>query len=178
MTQETMKERTARLCADPNTMDTIISHLANGGNLIDLCQTWQVRYCDIISHLHANEDHKKAYLAALDARNEFCVQRVLSELNSLAFVDIRKLYDDEGVLLKPSQWPADAARCVAGLEINELNDYDEGKKIKIGEVKKVKLYDKLKSIELLGKDLGRFVSKHEVTGKLTLEDLVNSSNKT
>lgn len=177
MPEETMKERTARLCADPNTMDTITGHLANGGNLIDLCKTWNVRYSDIVTFLNADAERKKSYMSALDARNEFCVQRILSELNALAFMDLSKVFDDDHKLLPPSKWPPDVCRAIAGIDVEDLDDYEDGKKVRIGYTKKLKVYDKLKSIELLGKDLGRFVSKHEVSGRLTLEDLVTGSNK-
>ena len=172
---ETMKERTTRICADPDTLDNVVGHIANGGNLIDLCRTWDVRYSDIVMWLNNDEVRKKSFYAALDARNEWAIQRILGELNALAFVDIRGIFDENHELLPPNKWPDDVARAIAGIEVNELKEHDGERMVVIGEVKKVKLYDKLKSIELLGKDLGRFVSKHEVTGRLTLEDLVTGS---
>lgn len=177
MPQESRQERTARLFSQDDTLQIICDHLANGGDLLDLSKTWDIRYSDLIRWLNSDDNRKRQWLSAMDARNEWAVQRLMSELRSLAFVDIRSIFDENHALLPPHKWSDEIARCVSFVEVNELNDYEDGFKIKIGEVKKIKLYDKLKAIEMLGKDLGRFVSKHEVSGKLTLEDLVTGSNK-
>lgn len=163
--------------ADPQTIETICVHLANGGDLFELCKTWSVRYGDVVMYCNRPE-HQKNFVAALDARNEWAIQRILSELHGLAFVDIRDIFDDNHKLLPPKDWPDNVAKAIAGIDVFEEYEKDRDGAMELsGYVKKVKLYDKLKSIELLGKDLGRFISKHEVTGRLTLEDLVTSSNK-
>lgn len=181
---ETMKERFNRKINEPDTMETICGDTANGGSLIKLAETWNIRYSDILLWVHADELRKKLYHEALDARNEWTVHRLLDELRSLSFINARLLFDENHALLTPDKWPDDICRAISSIEVDEIWDEDAGfeaggkkKKVQIGETKKLKLYDKLKAIELLGKDLGRFISKHEVTGKLTLEDLVTGSLK-
>jgi len=170
-------DNTTEKINDPKTIDTIFDNIANGGSLIDLCELWNCSYVLILRWIYDDVERTKRYQAALDARNEWIVQRLLGELKSLAFVDVRKIFDDNHALLPPDKWPADVARAIAGLDVTEEFDYEDSKKVHTGYLKKVKFYDKLKSIELLGKDLGRFIQKHEVSGKLTLEDLVGGSKK-
>lgn len=177
MEKLSMKEKFEKLCADAETLDTIEAHISNGGSLIDLCETWGVRYSDIVKWLNTDDKRKKLFLSALDARAEWAVQRILAELNSIAFTDITKIFDENHELLPPDKWPKSISRAVAAIDVSELFDYEDNQKIKVGNLKKVKLYDKTKAIELLGRDLGRFINRHELSGKLTLEDLVNGSLK-
>ena len=102
------------------------------------------------------------------------MQRVLGELSSLSFSDVRKLYSDDGRLKPIKEWPEDVAKMVVGIDVEEAKYDDEGVQIK-GEIKKVKMVDKLRAIEMIGKNLRMFVDKVEVVGKLSLEQLVVSS---
>ena len=181
---ESMKERYNRIINDAETMNTICGDTANGGSLIKLAETWNIRYSDILFWIYADAERKRQYLEAVDARNEWTIHRLLDELRSLSFINARLLFDENHALLTPDKWPDDICRAISSIEVDEIWDETAGfevggkkKKVQIGETKKLKLYDKLKAIELLGKDLGRFISKHEVTGKLTLEDLVTGSLK-
>lgn len=171
-----MDEKFKKIAADPESIKTIFNDLANGGSLITLAQTWEVRYSDLIRWIYEDESRKKLYLAAIDAKQEWAVARLLHEITNISFVDIRKIFNDDHSLKPPHEWPDDVAAAIAGLDVEETFDYEDKKKVQTGWIKKVKLNDKLKAIEMLGRDLGRFVTKHEVTGKLTLEDLVAKAN--
>lgn len=153
----------------PDTLEKICVHVSNGGSLIDLCELWEVQYSAVFYWIDRDDERRKKYMAALDARSEWMIQKLLGELKALAFVDIRKIFDAEHNILTPDKWPAEVAKAIAGLDVSTLTD-------DAGQLKKVKFYDKLKSIDLLGKQLGMFIQRHEVTGKVTLEDLIASSN--
>lgn len=174
---ETILERTNRLLGDPDAMRTIYSHIANGGYLPDLCEMWQVKYSDVTYWIHNDKEREKLYINALEARQEWAVQRLLSEIQKISFINIKQLFNEDHTLKPPSEWPADIAASVSSIEVMEEFAGTGNEKMLIGHTKKIKLLDKLKAIEMLGKDLGRFVAKHEVTGKITLEDLVNGSIK-
>src|SRR5690606_8095004 len=51
---------------------------------------------------------------------EITRERVMQEIARLAFVDIRKLYDEEGRLLNIRSIDSDTAAAVCGLEVDEL----------------------------------------------------------
>lgn len=161
---------------DPKTIDTIFAHIANGGSLIDLCSTWRVRFSDIMDWIYTDESRRKRYEDALEASKSWMISRLLQELRALSFIDVRKVFNDDHSLKPPSEWPDDVAAAISSIEVSEEWDKDEdNNRVKIGEIKKLKVYDKLRAIEMLGRDLGRFVNKVEHSGKLTLEDLITSS---
>jgi phage terminase small subunit len=97
---------------------------------------------------------------------------VLRELLKLATSDLRKLFDDAGTLLPPDKWPDDTAIAVSSVEVEELFEGYGPDRHQIGYTKKIKFWDKPKSLELLGKHLKLFTEKIEHSGKVTLEDLV------
>lgn len=88
---------------------------------------------------------------------------VLSRLADEAEADVSDLYDEDGTLRPVKEWPAIWRKgLVSGLDIEEIK---VGGKI-VAQVKKLKLSDRLKRIELIGKhvDVGAFTERHEHTG--------------
>lgn len=100
---------------------------------------------------------------------------VLIELSRLATVDISEAFDSMGQLKPLHEIPEQVRRAISGIEVHEIFDGQGEQKSVIGLAKKVKFYDKNKSLELLGKFHKLFTEKHEVTGTLTLADLVTAS---
>jgi hypothetical protein len=165
---ESAYDRVTRIINEPETINTIFDNVANGGSLIDLCELWSVSYVLILRWIYDEESRTKKYNQALESRNEWAVQRLLDEIRAVSFADIRLVLDAGGKVLPLDKWPTGVARAVAGLDINDGPDGSV--------VKKIKMYDKLKALEMLGRDLGRLIVRHEVNGKLTLEELVSGSN--
>lgn len=104
-------------------------------------------------------------------------QTILTELLRIATSDIRKIFDDKGALLPFSQWHEDIARSVASVQVDELFEGSGQEREMIGLTKKIKLWDKNQALDKLAKHLGLLVDKVEVSGKVTLEDLVTGSFK-
>lgn len=99
-----------------------------------------------------------------EKRTEITQDRVLQELEKLVLFDIRKLFDNNGKPVDISMLDDDTAACIAGLEVV---DYFEGageEREFAGYVKKYKLTDKLRAIELMGRHLGMFKDKLELSG--------------
>lgn len=106
---------------------------------------------------------KAAVEAKLEAQNERLQLKgddVLRELLLIAKSDLRQAFDADGGLKKLSEMPEDIARVLSSVDTDELRS--DG--VPIGETRKVKLWDKVKALELLGKHLKLFTEKHEVTG--------------
>lgn len=166
-------ERTNRLLADPEgTMKTIFEHVANKGSLIDLAETWDVSYSDVCTFIEQDPKRKEILKAANQHRKEWFEHAIIRELGRLAFVDIRELYNDDGTLKPMSEWPAGASASVMSIETDEIFEQVGREKVHVGNRKKLKLYNKLQSIELLGKCQGMFIQKLEVTGKMTYEQFM------
>jgi len=90
---------------------------------------------------------------------------VLLELIKLANSDLRELFNQEtGALLPIKEWPDHIAACVASFEVEELFEGSGKDKMQIGFTKKVRFWDKTKSLELLGKHLKLFSDRLELSG--------------
>lgn len=102
-------------------------------------------------------------------RTEITQDRVLQELAKLGFFDIRKLFDDSGKPLDITGLDDETAACIAGLEVMDVYEGAGEDKEFAGYVKKYKLSDKLKALELIGRHLGMFKDKLELSGGLNTE---------
>ena len=170
------KERTyEEITEDPRTIVTICENVANGGSLIDLAKVWQTSYSKLLRWIRADSARNTAYEEALMDRKEWMREAVLRELRALSQSDLRKIFADDGSMLHPKQWPAEVAAAVAGLEIFEEFAGRGDDKQFIGHTKKLKLWDKLKALELIGKTEAMFIDKQERTGSLTMEQLLMGS---
>lgn len=95
-------------------------------------------------------------------RTEITQDRVLQELAKLGFFDIRKLFDDSGKPLDITGLDDETAACIAGLEVMDVYEGAGEDKEFVGYVKKYKLSDKLKALELIGRHLGMFKDKMDI----------------
>ena len=100
-----------------------------------------------------------------EKRTEVTQDMVIKELSKIAFLDIRKLYNDEGGLKNIQDIDDDTAGAIVSLEsVEEFDGYGDNRE-QIGYTKKVKLSDKTKALELLGRHLGIFNDKLDVNVK-------------
>lgn len=92
----------------------------------------------------------------IEKRTEVTQDMVIKELAKIAFLDIRKLYKENGQLKNVTDIDNDTAGAISSLEtLEEYDGYGDDKE-KIGDTQKVKLLDKTKALELLGRHLGMF----------------------
>jgi phage terminase small subunit len=83
-------------------------------------------------------------------RTTISQDHVLRALASIAFSDIRKLFDDEGNLLAPHEIPDDMIPALASLTIRVQRE-DGG-----ASVVRIRMGNKIRALTLLGKHLGVF----------------------
>jgi len=104
-----------------------------------------------------------------EKRLEIKSDEILSELLKSALSDVRELFDDNGILKEAKDWPDHIARAVSSIQIEEIKEWDfEAREHKFkGYTKKIKLWDKIKALELLGKHLKLF--QDNITVKLTTD---------
>lgn len=101
--------------------------------------------------------------AERSARTRIDADWVLQRLALEAEADIADLFDENGKVLPAHEWPAAFRRgLVAGVEVEEMRG--EGAS---GVIRKVKLSDRLKRLELIGRHItvGAFKDRVEHTGK-------------
>ncbi|WP_292532176.1 terminase small subunit [Methylocystis sp.] len=97
-------------------------------------------------------------MAERAARTEVSADRVLRELAKVAFFDPRKALKYDGSLRPLSEMDDDTAAAIASLDVVEIGG-DES-----GVTRKVRLTDKLRALELIGKHLNMFRDRLEVAG--------------
>lgn len=137
--------------------------LADGGSLIEFCKEEDIKRMTVWRWISEDKARMKLYNDAIIEKNEYMRSRVLDELKYIAFSDVRKVYNSAGQFLPMKDLPDSAAAALKSVEFR--ND---------GSVKFVK-NDKLKAIELMGKELDMFANVTELKGKLSLEELVSKS---
>ena len=113
-------------------------------------------------------DIQDAIAAARKALAEGCgitLERVQKEYARLAFLDIRKAFDEEGRLKPIHELDDDTAAAILGLEVETLFDGKGQDREIVGRLHKIKLSDKRASLDSIAKLFGWVVDKKEVTGK-------------
>lgn len=98
---------------------------------------------------------KKADLTAED---------VINGLRQIAFCNLSKAYDKDGNLLHPHDMPEDLQMSLQALETDEIFRGRGVLRTKMGETRKIKLADKVRSLEALGRYFKLFTDKIEQSG--------------
>ena len=113
----------------------------------------------------------------IEKRTEITQDMVIKELSKIAFFDIRKLYNDYGGLKNIQDIDENTAGAISSLEtLEEYDGYGEDRE-QIGDTRKVKLLDKAKALELLGKHLGLFKDKLKLDTNKPFEVNINIKKK-
>lgn len=106
----------------------------------------------------------------IEKRTKVTQDMVIKELAKIAFLDIRKLYTENGQLKNIADIDSETAGAISSLEtLEEYDGYGEDRE-KIGDTQKVKLLDKTKALELLGRHLGMFNDKMKIEHKGTVNN--------
>lgn len=104
--------------------------------------------------MRAIEEFRSSGKARAQLENQVEEERILQELSCLAFSDPRQLFDTEGRMLDPAEWPEHVARAVASFKVKQTAS---GK----AQIMDIKMIDKVRPIELAGKTKRMFVDRVE-----------------
>lgn len=114
--------------------------------------------------------------ARLAEKHDLNADRVLGEIDHLAHSDLLDAFDPaDGTLRALQSMPVNVRRAIASIEFTELFEGASGEKFVAGRIVKLKLWDKPKALEMQGRHLKLFTDKVEVSGKLTLEQLIDEA---
>lgn len=153
--------------------DDVITHVASGGSLDDYAKQLDIRFSDLFRYLTSTPElEKKLELAnkCAEARDRDLVVRSLRGVIETYPSD---MFDDDGQIKPVSEWPKEL---LTGFEIEEIvGKHGEQAGEIIGRVKKVKTVDRLRAMEMLGKERGMFVNRTKVDASMTLEQMVANS---
>ena len=105
----------------------------------------------------------------IEKRTEVTQDRIIKELAKIGFADIRNLYNDNGGIKNIVDIDDDTAGAISSVESFEEYEGRGDDREYIGDTKKVKMLDKTKALELLGKHLGMFKDKVEIDSNKPFE---------
>ena len=95
----------------------------------------------------------QAARAAQQKRTQITADRVLQEIAKIAFFDPRKLFDQYGNPKNINEIDDDTAAAIAGLDVDTKTD---GESDLLTITKKLRLADKQKALDMLGRHFGLF----------------------
>ena len=98
-------------------------------------------------------------LCTIAKRNDITVDRIVQELTRIGTVDIRDAFDENGNLLPIKDIPEDVARAISGIDVDELYEGSGKDRERIGDTRKIRLTDKVRALETLGKHFKMFGSQ-------------------
>lgn len=162
---------------DGNALDHICIRVADGGTLIDLCREWNISFGFVSNWLHSCPKRSERYRQALNDRGEWATERMLQELRRLAFLDIRQAFNADGTLKPINEWSPELGAAIQAIEINELYEDSGNERVWTGFAKKIKLWDKNKSLETLCKTMQLFSERVEISASESFAELIKQSLK-
>lgn len=95
---------------------------------------------------------------------------ILAELKRIALSDVGHFYDTDGTMRPFADIPEDQRRAIAAVEVKEEFEMENGRKVFTGYTKKLKLWDKNKALENLGRHQKLFTDKVEHSGTVDLAE--------
>lgn len=97
---------------------------------------------------------------------DLTASRVLEEMRRLSFLDLRSLFDDHGNIKPIHELTPEQGACLASVEVVKKNlAAGDGQ---TDTVHKLKVWDKVRSLEMLAKHFGLLVDKMEHSGTLRI----------
>jgi phage terminase small subunit len=134
-----------------------------------------VQAAQLLSNTKVSE-YLQTLMEARSKRTEVDADWVLKRLAQDATADLADIYDENGNLKQVHEWPmAWRTGLIAGVEtVTERDGEDENGKPEFSMVRKVKLSDRAKLLEMIGRHVGvqAFKDKVEHSGKIGLESLI------
>jgi len=163
-------ERTQWALREPEFLNDLCIHLAEGGTLRTFCSNGKLQYLTVYQWVTLDEERNGIYQNALKARRQMLEDIVIDKLSSVVGADVRKGFNKlTGDPLPAHELPDEVAMALGGYEHTE-ND-------KGVVTRKMKMLDALRAAELMGKTSSMFREAVEVHGTETLADILRAAKK-
>lgn len=148
----------------------------NAENMKD--ETIRVKACQMLK-THKIKTRVNQIRISVEKRNMITIDELIVDLANMVRFDPADMYDENGALKSIHDMPKPVRQMLHGMDVSEIYDWIDGDKINIGQLKKVKLYNKLDSIEKLLKHFGAY-EKHnkQKTGEVVMFQLPSNGRDT
>lgn len=150
-------------------IDEVCNHVRKGGSVTSYARIMKVETGHVLALFEGV--FKRLLREAREERKEYIAERTIEELDSLATFNIADMFNDHGAPKQPHELPLALQRAIKGFKRIETTDKDGNTIVR----SEIQFIDKLKALEMIGKEAGMFANKINHEGKLTLEGLVAKS---
>jgi hypothetical protein len=149
-------------------LERICKHMACGGKLTEYCRNMNINYHDVYWWLRDKPERLSEFKKAQEMRAEWIAEDVISNLANISQMDLGDLVDDDGSIKPVGEWPEWARRSVQSLEVTKSGDSTKTS---------VKMPDRLKAYEMVGKWLGMFKDVKEHRHEINISDAILNASK-
>lgn len=160
-------ERTQASLREPEFLNDVCIHLAEGGTLKSFCFDKGLQYLMVFQWITLDSGRNEVYQNALKARRQMLEDIVIDKLRVAVLADPRKVFNKAGEALRAHEIPDDIVPALASIKRTES---DSGRV-----TNEVRMLDSLRASELLGKTSSMFKEVQEVRGDDTLADLLKAA---
>ena len=119
----------------------------------------------VMANRWLDEPKVQEYLAELiskrQERTDLKADEAMKECCRIALADVAGAFNEDGSLKAITDMPLDLRRAISGFEVLEVFEGTGKEKVYVGDLKKVKFWDKVKSLDMLFKHHGLFAKNNE-----------------
>lgn len=163
------REASRKVLAEPASLDRLCSTVAGGGTLDEWCKASGTLYQMTYEWVHGDPDRLKAYAKALEARGSNITDRVIRGFRQIADADLRETVDAKGKPIPLHKLPDSVTGALAGHEVT----VDDAGRV----TTKFKTNSRERALESLGRHVGMFKDKLEVSGDLGFADRLSAARR-
>lgn len=149
-----------------NTFSEIIDWIGEGGTLPQFAAQHVANHAALYLWIQENKQRRDQYDAAIKMREEYLKQKIIEELRDIATYDIRDAYNENGEPIRLNEVPLKLRKTIQSIKSTKSGDTV---------TTEIKFFDKIKAINLLGKELGMFQNKVELSASKSLEKIIEES---
>lgn len=157
MSRSEYRERTAAWLVEPESLEDLCDFLADGGTLSEYTTSHGIKFRTVLDWLQSDPDRARQYAGCTLARTTKLEDAVLVNLRDAAAIDPRTAFDTNGNLLEVPDLPDTVARSLTDFSVT-IDQKGEA-------TKRIKFTPRHTANEALGKHLGMFRERVELTGK-------------
>lgn len=186
------QERTQDFIASPGAIDTLCAFITAGGTLAsfarrgggsdvlgvpDAAEDVSLVFSLVAAWIETDDARRKRYRSAIEVREQHHKDEIVEQLRNMVTCDILEAFNNDGTLKAIDQIPRGVRHWIAGMEIDELWEGRGENRTQTGITRKIKFFDKVRSTELLMRNLSMLIDKHQIAGVTLAELLAGDSEK-
>lgn len=146
---------------------------ADGQSLVAYSESLGLRWADVAAWISGDPERERALSIARAAALDWITDKVMRELKAISLVDMGQAFESDGSLRRIEDMPFEIRASLAGIDVKELYHPDGSRE---GRVVKAKFQDKVRALELLGKQHGMFRDVKVLEAGDSLTDLVMAAH--